>query len=335
MKIGIVGNGGIVQQALHCLQEEKIEMTALWCRNGEKGKPLCDQYQLKLYTDYEAFLKDDSYDTVYIGLINSLHYEYAMKAVEAKKNVIVEKPFTSRYAEAVDLINAAEENGVMLFEAIMSRYSRNYDAIITRLDEIGDIKLIQANYSQYSRRYDAYQKGQVLPAFDPKLSGGALYDINVYNVHFVTGLFGSPRSVQYFCNKGPNGIDTSGTLILDYQAFKAILTGAKDSASPSGTFIQGTEGTLIFPERPGVIRNVQLQKHDNKEPEVIDTAMEGNAMNQEFRRIAEVVDKNDTTQAAVWMMHTRQAMSVLDQARVAADIHFAADDVPLAFSEDY
>ena len=106
MKIGIVGNGGIVQQALHCLQEEKIEMTALWCRNGEKGKPLCDQYQLKLYTDYEAFLKDDSYDTVYIGLINSLHYEYAMKAVEAKKNVIVEKPFTSRYAEAVDLIRS-------------------------------------------------------------------------------------------------------------------------------------------------------------------------------------------------------------------------------------
>jgi predicted dehydrogenase len=334
MKLGIAGNGGIVQMALHILKETDIEVTALWCRNGEKGKPLCEEYGLKQYTDYGAFLKDESFDTVYIGLINSLHYAYAKQAVLAHKHVIVEKPFTSRYAEAVDLIETAENEGVMLFEAIMSRYSKNYDMIISHLEEVGDLKLIQANYSQYSRRYDAYLEGKVLPAFDPALSGGALYDINVYNVHFVTGLFGAPVSVHYYANKGFNGIDTSGTLILQYSGFQAVLTGAKDSASASGTVLQGTKGYLELPERPGVIRNVTLHRNGIEEPEVLDLAYEPSPMKTEFERIAEVIDQKDENQAAVWMVHTRQAMSVLDQARVSADIEFAADTEPIDFDPE-
>lgn len=328
MKIGIVGNGSIVQTALGHLQEAKITVTALWCRNGEKGRPLSEQYGLKLYTDYDAFLQDDSFDTVYIGLVNSLHYEYACRAAEARKNVIVEKPFTSRYGEALDLIDLADEKGVMLFEAVLSRYSRNYDALIPHLDEIGDIKIIQGNYSQYSRRYDAYLEGKVLPAFDPALSGGALYDINVYNVHFAVGIFGAPRSVTYLANKGFNGIDTSGILTMEYDGFKSVCVGCKDSASPSQTIIQGTKGYIEIPGRPGVIKNAVLHLNGSEEDISLDVKDEGNPMTNEFLRIQEVIDQHDTAQEAMWMIRTRQVMSVLDQARVIADIHFAADDNP-------
>ena len=68
---------------------------------------------------------------------------------------------------------------------------KNYQNIQTVLSRIGEIKLIQCNYSQYSSRYDAYLRQEVLPAFDPEQYGGALYDINVYNVHFVQGVFGN------------------------------------------------------------------------------------------------------------------------------------------------
>lgn len=334
MKLGIVGNGGIVKAALKSLKGTSIEVNALWCRNHEKGIPLCKEYNLKQYDDYDAFLKDDSFDTVYIGLINSLHYEYALAAVKAHKNVIVEKPFTSRYAEAVDLINQAEENQVYLFEAVMSRYSKNYEAIMPHLDDIGDIKLIQANYSQLSRRYQAYTEGKVLPAFDPALSGGALYDINVYNVHFVAGLFGSPRNVRYFANKGFNGIDTSGTLILEYNGFKAVLSGAKDSASPSGILIQGTEGYMEFPERPGFVRNVGVYKNGGDQPQIIDKAVEADPMQTEFVRIAEAVDQKEDNKVAIWMNATRQVMAVLDRARVDADIVFDADKKTFDFDNE-
>lgn len=326
MKIGIVGNGSIVQTALEHLKIANIQVTALWCRNEEKGKPLCTQYNLKQYTLYEQFLADDSYDTVYIGLVNSLHYEYTLKAIEAHKHVIVEKPFTSRYGETIDLIAAAQENEVMLFEAMMSRYSKNYAAIIPHLDEIGDLKLIRSNFSQYSRRYSAYLDGKVLPAFDPNLSGGALYDINVYNMSFTVGIFGSPRSVQYFANKGFNGIDTSGTAVMEYDGFKAICTGAKDSDSPCFTVLQGTKGYIEIPCKTGFVKNVTLHLNGSSETKILDVADESNPMAEEFLAIQKVIDEEDWNQEATWLIRTKQVMAVLDQARVSASIHFTADD---------
>ena len=71
--------------------------------------------------------------------------------------------------------------------------------------------MVQCNYSRISSRYRQYEQGIVLPAFDPACSGGCLYDINLYNLHFVTGLFGRPEEVDYYANLGFNGVDTSGT----------------------------------------------------------------------------------------------------------------------------
>jgi predicted dehydrogenase len=327
MKIGIVGNGGIVQSALGHLKDAAIEVPALWCRNEAKGRPLQEQYGFQLYTDYDAFLKDPSFDTVYIGLINNLHYEYAMRAVDAGKNVILEKPFTSRYGETLNLIQEAEEKGVLLFEAIMNRYSKNYDSLIPHLDEIGDLKLIYGNFSKTSSRYEDYEKGIVKPAFSLEGSGGALYDINVYNIHTVVGMFGAPRFVQYLANKGFNGIDTSGVLTMDYDGFKAVCIGTKDSVSPNTTIFQGTKGFIEIPCRPGVFKNMTLHLN-GQEPVAIGVQDEGNPMYNEFLRIQEVVDQHDMTQAAIWLVRTKQVMSVLDQARVSAGIHFPADDDP-------
>lgn len=325
MKIGIVGNGGIVQVALLALQKAKIEVYALWCRNAEKGKPLVETFQIeKQYTDYDAFLKDDNFDTIYIGLINSLHYEYTKKALLAGKNVIVEKPFTSTYQEAEELCNIAKEKHVYLFEAIMSRYSQNYTCIKDAFSRIGEAKMIQCNFSQYSRRFDAYQNGTVLPAFDPSLSGGALYDINVYNIHFVEGLLGSPAGVQYFANKGFNGVDTSGILLMEYPGIKVVCSGAKDSASHNGIMIQGTKGYISMDNRPGVIQNVTLHLHDGTE-EKIGVFVEDDPMKQEFEAIASVIEKQEYTKMEEWMQDSLHVMDILEKARECAGIHFQAD----------
>jgi predicted dehydrogenase len=327
MKLGVVGNGGIVQSALGHLKDAKIEVPALWCRNEKNGIPLQEQYGFQLYTDYDAFLKDPSFDTVYIGLINSIHYEYAMRAIDAGKNVILEKPFTSRYGETLQLIEEAEEKGVLLFEAILSRYSKNYEILMSHLEDIGDLKLIIGNFSKTSSRYADYEKGIVKPAFSLEGSGGALYDINVYNIHTIVGMFGLPRKLNYVANKGFNGIDTSGILTMEYDSFKAVCIGTKDSVSPNTTILQGTKGYIEIPCRPGVFRNMTLHRND-QDPVPLGAADEGNPMYNEFLAIQEAVDSHDTAKAAYWLVRTRQVMSILDQARVSAGIHFPADDDP-------
>ena len=314
MKLGIVGNGGIVKMALHILKDTDIVVSSLWCRNAEKGKPLVEEYGIpSLYTDYDAFLKDDSFNTVYIGLINSLHYEYAKKAILAHKHVIVEKPFTSTYEQAKELYDLTKENNVFVFEAIMSRYSKNYQHIQKYLPCIGDIKMIQCNYSQYSSRYDAYLRHEVLPAFDPEEYGGALYDINVYNIHFVEGLFGKPVFTHYEANIGFNGVDTSGTLIMKYPEYIAICTGAKDSASHNGVMIQGTKGYIQMDSRPGIIQNLTLHLKD----EVINIDVEEmqSPMKTEFEQIASIIEEKDTSTMVLWLENSLEVMKILSNCR--------------------
>ena len=108
---------------------------------------------------------------------------------------------------------------------------------------MGDIRLVACNYSQYSRRYDRFKKGEILPAFDKKLAGGALLDLGVYNVRFVIGMFGKPKKVVYHPNV-EKGVDTSGILVLDYGKFKATCVAAKDCKAESYCVIEGEKGYL-------------------------------------------------------------------------------------------
>ena len=325
MKLGIVGNGMIVKTVLNELKDTDIEATALWCRSEERGRPVAAEFGIeKVYTDYDAFLKNDSYDFVYIGLANSAHYEYTLQAIRAGRNVILEKPFTSTYEEARQLVEEAKERGVILFEAMISRYSANYEISPSYLSKIGEIKLIRSTFCQYSSRYDAYCKGDIKPAFDPLCSGGALMDINVYNISFVIGLFGAPLASIYMANIGHNGIDTSGVVTMDYGSFKAVCTGAKDCSARNGIMIQGTKGWIEVPNRPGFIENVTLHLNQNNTDTVIDVAKERPYI-KEFRRMVEVWEADDRKQVDTWLQASLDTMAVLDTSRKQAGVVFPAD----------
>ncbi len=77
-------------------------------------------------------------------------------------------------------------------------------------------------------------------------AGGALYDINLYNIYLLSALMGAPDSSHYICNKGFNGIDTSGILTAHFGRSVASCVGAKDSASPGYFIIQGTKGYICI-----------------------------------------------------------------------------------------
>lgn len=233
MKLAIIGSGMIVHDFLTITKDLKnTELTAIigTKRSLDTLQELKAQYQIgAVYTDFETALLDSDFDTVYVAVPNFLHYGFAKKALENGKNVISEKPFTVKYSEFLDLKRIALEKRLILLEAITNQYLQNYLDLKKKLPELGDLKLIESNYSQYSSRYDAFEAGKVLPAFDPKKGGGALMDINIYNVHFIVGLLGRPQSVQYLPNI-EREIDTSGILMLDYGNTKAVAIGAKDSA---------------------------------------------------------------------------------------------------------
>ena len=296
INIAMLGTGKIVPEAIEAIQQgKKFNVAAIWARPHSKDKAiaLADKFGIeKVYTDYDELLADPTIDFVYVGLVNAVHYEYTKKALEAGKNVVLEKPFTVKSSEAEELAELAIEKGLYLFEAITNLHCPNFHKIRDSLKDIGNIKIIQCNYSQYSSRYDAYKEGKVLPAFDPKLYGGALYDINIYNINFIIGLFGAPKSVEYVANIGFNGIDTSGFLVLKYDNFIAHCTGAKDSESPSFLMIQGDNGYIRVNSAPNLLSRLEISIR-GREVESMNLNQFEHRMVHEFIEFAETFENKD------------------------------------------
>ena len=327
MKLGIIGSGNIVVDCLDALRDvEGIELVGIYVREKsiDKGKELSEKYGIsKIYTEYEKILNDKDIDTVYIGIVNNLHFEYTKKALEYGKNVVCEKPFTSTTAELKILIELAKSKNLFLFEAITMLYSPNFKYIKENLRLVGDVKLIQCNYSQYSSRYNKYLEGVVLPAFDKNMSGGALYDINIYNVHFVIGLFGKPKSVKYTANLGFNGIDTSGILVLSYDGFSAVCCGAKDSESPNHATVQGVKGYIKLTSPAGVAKSVEYKV--SKDIEMCNGDSNENRMINEFVAFERMLRENSFEECYENLNHSLIVMEILTDARKDAGINFPAD----------
>lgn len=262
MKIGVVGNGMIVGMFLkdaRTVGSAQIVSLCVRPKSLEKGNALAAEYQIPLVeTDYETFLKNPQIETVYLGISNLAHFEYAKKALEAGKHVICEKPFTVTGSEAAELSRIARERSLFLWEAFIIPYTKGWQLVKEQVSRSGKIKLIQTNYCKISSRYQKYLEGEILPAFDLSLAGGALYDLNIYNLHFVIGLFGKPDSACYYPVQGYNGVDTSGVAILTYGDFQAVCCAAKDSSSPSGFSIQGEKGTLLGEGSVSALKRVRF-----------------------------------------------------------------------------
>ena len=266
MKLGIVGNGMIVHTALDALQHvSDITLEAICVRPNslEKGLQLKDDYSInKVFTSYEEFLNDADIDFAYIGIINSLHFDYAYQALMAGKNVILEKPMCPDYDSTYKLSCLALEKNLFLFEAVTFLHASFFKEIQSLLPRIGNVKLVQCNFSKYSSRYSDYIKGIVHPVFDPQQYGGTLLDINVYNINFVAALLGLPRQVHYYANHGANGVDTSGILLLEYDGFIASCASAKDSSSPGFMMIQGDKGYMAVYGNPNHLEMLEVSLED-------------------------------------------------------------------------
>ena len=204
MKLALLGTGMIVTEVLPVLTTiEGIELEAIMStpRSLDKAEALAKQYGLTQATsDYQAILSNPEVDTIYVGTPNHTHYDYAKKALLAGKHVICEKPFTLHLEEFEELAKLAQEKKLLLMEAITNQYLANFTAIKEALSDIGDIKIVNINYSQYSSRYDAFKHGEIAPVFNPEMGGGALRDLNIYNIHLLVGLFGKPNRVEYLPN---------------------------------------------------------------------------------------------------------------------------------------
>ncbi len=187
------------------------DVRAVGSRNRERAYAFASQLGIpQSYGSYEALISASDIDAVYVGLPNSLHREWTVKAARAGKHVLCEKPLGATAAECEEMDRVARENGVVLMEAFMYRFHPRIERVAKLLANgaVGPLKAIQSTFTFRLRRSDDIR-------LQSELAGGALMDVGCYCVNVSRTLAAAePVEAQSFAEWAESGVDSqmAGTL---------------------------------------------------------------------------------------------------------------------------
>ncbi len=245
-------NGAILAAAR---QTDAVEVVAVASRDGHRARDYAAQHAIaRAHGDYSSLLADPQVDAVYVSLPNALHAPWTVRALEAGKHVLCEKPF-SPDPEVVDHCFAvATAHGLVLTEAFMWRHHPQA-ARLTELvaaGAIGELRLVRATFSFPLLRKDDVR-------WDVGLGGGALMDVGCYCVSALRLLAGEPERVHGEAVTAPSGVDSRFAAALRFAGdVLGTLDCGFDLPARDEIEVVGSAGSLCvddpwFARRPSIV----------------------------------------------------------------------------------
>src|ERR1700751_4324804 len=151
VKWGIVSTANINQKVIPGAQaSDKVDLVAVASRDRARAEAYAREWEIpRAYGSYEALLADPDVEAVYISLPNTMHAEWSVKALEAGKNVLCEKPFTRHPEEVTAAFDVADRMGLLLSEAFMYRHNPQTAKLVALVGDgaIGELRLIRSAFS--------------------------------------------------------------------------------------------------------------------------------------------------------------------------------------------
>ena len=242
MKFSILAPGNIAGTMAKTISRmDGIESYAVASRDYGRAKAFAGEWGFeKAYGSYEELVDDPEVGLVYVASPHSHHYQHAKLCLEHGKHVLVEKAFTVNAAQAQELIDISEERGLLLAEAIWTRYmpSRGMVDDLVASGVIGEVTSLKANLGYILPHVERMQK--------PELAGGALLDLGVYPINFALMAFhGQVERVHASAVLSPSGIDWMNSITLVFEGGKmAVLHSDMLAQTDRQGVISGDKGYL-------------------------------------------------------------------------------------------
>jgi predicted dehydrogenase len=244
---GVLGVSNIaVNRVIPAIQRSSNgRLIAIASRTVERARDAAGRLNIPTaYGAYQALLDDANIQAVYIPLPNTLHREWTIRAAQAGKHVLCEKPLGISAAECEEMIAACRQRGVTLMEAFMYRFHPRTlrVAALAREGALGDVRLVRAAFTFRVRD----QANNI--RLKRELGGGSLYDVGCYCVNASRMILGEPRDAFAFAHVGASGVDEAlgGVLRFDGGRLAVIDCGLSTSRREEYEVV-GTEGRLTVP----------------------------------------------------------------------------------------
>ncbi len=244
LRFGILSTAKIGRElVVPAIQDaENCVVTAIASRDLSKARAMADRFSVPhAFGSYEEMLASDVIDAVYIPLPTSQHVEWTIKAADAGKHVLCEKPIALKASEIDALIDARDRNKVLVSEAYMVTYSPVWRKVRSLLQEgaIGRLRHVQGAFTYFNR--DASNMRNM-----PELGGGGLPDIGVYptiSTRFVTGK--EPVRVQANTDRDPDfGTDIYSSVRADFGDFELSFYISTQLAARQVMVFHGDKGFI-------------------------------------------------------------------------------------------
>jgi len=257
LRIGVLGAANIARKVVipAILKAQNVQLTAVASTSGKgdeflkntqlttrEGVPL-GQVVTSLHS-YEDILRSTDVDAVYIALPNHLHREWSMKAADAGKHVLCEKPAALDHVQSAQIIQYCQHKGIVWMEAFMYRFHPQYQVVQQWIQEglIGDVKAVHSTFT-----FTINDSANIRRV--PEYGGGSLYDVGAYCVNVSQWIFGhKPRSVAAIQSLSTEGVDEEFSAVMDFgNGQTALIHSSLSQPYQHEVKVSGTQGSIFIP----------------------------------------------------------------------------------------
>jgi xylose dehydrogenase (NAD/NADP) len=278
VKWGIISTADINRKVIPGAHASpKVDLVAVASRDQSRAEEYAKQWKIpRAYGSYDALLEDPEIEAVYISLPNTLHCEWSIRALDAGKHVLCEKPMSRHPAEVEAAFDAAERNGRLLSEAFMYRHNPQTKKLVQLVADgtIGELRVVRSVFS-----YSLYDEENI--RLRPEVEGGALMDVGCYNVSGSRLVGGEPEKAYGEAWVGPTGTDWvfTGTLRFPGDVIGLFHCGTA-LVEQDELEVIGSEGSLFLDDpwhcrapllevrREGVVERVEVERLDSYQLEL-------------------------------------------------------------------
>ncbi len=243
IKWGILGLGNIAQKFAEDLSLiEDAELVAVASRSKLKANNFSTKFNVKqAYDSYVDLAKDPNVEAIYIATPHTFHKEHAILCMKHKKAVLCEKPFAMNSNEVDEMITVAQENNVLLMEALWTFFLPHYKYLLDAINSqsLGELEKLEADFG-FKAAYDL--EGRFLKK---EIGGGSLLDIGIYPIFAALSTLGKPKNIEANASFYKTGADSECNMFFNYDEATAIL---------KSTLLKETKSEAIYTFTDGVVK---------------------------------------------------------------------------------